>query len=33
VQWDGAKEEIIGDDAASKLMARDYRGPWTYPTV
>jgi predicted dehydrogenase len=33
IQWDGAKEEIIGDAAAAKLMAREYRGPWVYPTM
>lgn len=33
VHWDGAKEAIIGDPEASKLLSRDYRGPWKYPSV
>jgi predicted dehydrogenase len=32
VLWDGAKEEIIGDAEASKLLSRPYRGPWVYPS-
>jgi predicted dehydrogenase len=28
VRWDDAKEEIIGDRDASKLLAKDYRAPW-----
>ena len=31
VQWDGAKEQIVGDPEASKLLSRPYRGPWVYP--
>ncbi len=31
LNWDGAKEEIIGDEAATKLMSRPYRAPWVYP--
>ncbi|MCC6264350.1 MAG: Gfo/Idh/MocA family oxidoreductase [Bryobacterales bacterium] len=31
VKWDGVKEEIPGDAAANKLLARDYRGEWKYP--
>jgi predicted dehydrogenase len=33
VEWDGAKEEIVGDEAAAKLMSRVYRGSWVYPTI
>ncbi len=33
VQWDGANEKIIGDDDANKLLRREYRGPWKYPTA
>jgi predicted dehydrogenase len=33
VRWDGEKERIIGDDAANGLLRREYRAPWTYPTV
>jgi len=32
-QWDAEKEAIIGDEEATKLMSRTYRGPWEYPTV
>jgi len=32
VQWDGAKEEIVGDAEASALLKRPYRAPWVYPT-
>jgi predicted dehydrogenase len=28
IRWDAATETIIGDPAASKLLTRDYRGPW-----
>jgi hypothetical protein len=31
VEWDGAKEVIVGDAAANKLLRRDYRGPGQYP--
>jgi len=33
IQWDGAKEQIIGDAEASKLLSRPYRTPWVYPQV
>lgn len=33
IRWDGAAEQIVGDDAAAKLMTREYRAPWVYPTV
>jgi predicted dehydrogenase len=33
VQWDGAKNAIVGDAEASKLLNRPYRGPWKYPRV
>ena len=29
--WDAAAGRITGDDAANKLLARPYRGPWTHP--
>lgn len=32
LNWDAAKELIIGDPEASKLLSRDYRAPWVYPT-
>jgi hypothetical protein len=28
IRWDVKDEKIIGDPAASKLMTREYRGPW-----
>jgi predicted dehydrogenase len=28
IRWDVAKEEIIGDADASKLLTREYRAPW-----
>jgi predicted dehydrogenase len=31
VEWDGAKEVIVGDAAANKLLRRDYRAPWKFP--
>lgn len=33
VRWDGATNSITGDQEASKLLRRDYRGQWKYPTV
>lgn len=28
IKWDPVNEEIIGDPEASKLLTREYRGPW-----
>jgi hypothetical protein len=28
IKWDPAKEVIIGDAEASKLLSRPYRAPW-----
>ncbi len=28
LKWDPEKEVIVGDDEASKLLTREYRGPW-----
>lgn len=33
IQWDGAREQIIGDAEAAKLLSRTYRGPWQYPAA
>jgi predicted dehydrogenase len=33
LEWDGAKERIVGDDAANKLLRREYRKGWEYPTT
>lgn len=32
VEWDGAKEQIVNDPAANKLLRRAYRKGWEYPT-
>ncbi len=31
IEWDAAKEQIIGDPEANKLLSRPYRAPWVYP--
>lgn len=31
VTWDAAREQIVGDPEAAKLLKRDYRAPWTHP--
>ncbi|HAM74006.1 MAG TPA: oxidoreductase [Verrucomicrobiales bacterium] len=33
IQWDGTREQIVGDPDAAKLLSRPYRAPWTYPAV
>ena len=33
IQWDGAKEQIVGDAEANQLQARPYRAPWIYPAI
>ena len=33
IQWDPVKEEIIGNPAASRLLSRPYRQPWSLPTI
>jgi predicted dehydrogenase len=33
VKWDGAKEQIIGDPDASRMMSKIYREPWKLPTI
>lgn len=32
LRWDGAKEQILDDPEASRLLSRPYRAPWVYPT-
>lgn len=32
LEWDGAKEQIVGDPAANQLLRREYRKGWDYPT-
>lgn len=31
LEWDSAKEEVMGDGEANKLLQRPYRGPWVHP--
>jgi predicted dehydrogenase len=31
ITWDAAREEIVGDPAAARLLKRDYRAPWQHP--
>jgi predicted dehydrogenase len=33
VEWDGEKEEVVGDAEANQFLSREYRGPWVYPTA
>jgi len=33
IQWDPEKEEIIGNERASRLLMRPMRAPWTLPTI
>ncbi len=33
LEWDGEKERIVGDDAAHKLLRREYRKGWEYPSA
>lgn len=32
LRWDAAKQEVIGDPEANRLLTRPYRAPWTHPT-
>lgn len=32
IKWDPVKEEILDNTAASRLLSRPYRKPWTLPT-
>jgi predicted dehydrogenase len=33
IQWDGEKEQVVGDAEANRLLRRDYRAPWKYPAA
>jgi predicted dehydrogenase len=33
IKWDPEKEEIIGNQRASRMLSRPYRQPWILPTV
>jgi hypothetical protein len=28
IRWDGAKEQVVGDPEANKLVRQQYRAPW-----
>ncbi|MFN0120562.1 MAG: hypothetical protein ACKV2V_08675, partial [Blastocatellia bacterium] len=28
LQWDGAKEQVVGDAEANRLLTKKYRAPW-----
>ena len=32
IEWNGEKTEIVGDPEANKMLRRDYRKGWEYPT-
>ena len=32
IEWDGESELVVGDREANRLLRRDYRPPWQYPT-
>jgi len=31
--WDSAKQQVVGDDEANRLLMRPYRKPWVHPEV
>jgi predicted dehydrogenase len=31
--WDSAKQQVVSDDEANKLLRRPYRTPWVHPAV
>ncbi len=31
IEWDEAKDAVVDDDEANKLLRREYRGEWVYP--
>jgi Oxidoreductase family, C-terminal alpha/beta domain len=33
LKWDPAKEEIVDDSEAAKMLSRPYRAPWKLPEV
>jgi predicted dehydrogenase len=33
IAWDPAREEIVGDSEAAKMLSRPYRSPWKLPQV
>ena len=33
LEWDPARQAIVGDDEANRLLARPYRQPWVHPAA
>jgi hypothetical protein len=33
IQWDPANQQIVGDEQASRMMAREMRKPWDYSCI
>jgi predicted dehydrogenase len=33
ITWDRAKQQVVADDEANKLLRRPYRSPWLHPEV
>lgn len=33
LEWDGKSERVIGDSEANKMLRREYRGDWDYPSI
>ena len=33
IEWDGERELVKNDEQANKLLRREYRSPWAYPTA
>jgi predicted dehydrogenase len=33
ITWDGEQQRVVGDDAANRLLRREYRSPWVYPEI
>jgi hypothetical protein len=33
IQWDGSMETILNDPEAERMIQRDYRTPWVYPSI
>jgi predicted dehydrogenase len=33
LRWDAARQRVLNDDEANRLLARPYRQPWTHPAV
>ena len=32
IRWDPAKEQIVGDEEAARMVSRPYRAPWALPS-